>query len=151
VGLAGKEDCVERVTGFIEEASPKRERVIRALDECYDPCCRDRKISVVDMGLIESIEIQGGNVSIEMVLTSGWCPFAARLLEMIKGRIRSGACALSRQDVDPGEGCQEFMGAVCYQRFGCPDLGVPASRFELLSRTLGPLGRRRFVRQLQGH
>ena len=53
-------------------------------------------------------------------------------------RIRSGACALSRQDVDPGEGCQEFMGAVCYQRFGCPDLGVPASRFELLSRTLGP-------------
>jgi metal-sulfur cluster biosynthetic enzyme len=87
VGPAGKEECVERVTGFIEEASPKRETVIRALDECYDPCCRDRKISVVDMGLIESVEIQGGNVSIEMVLTSGWCPFAARLLEMIKEEV----------------------------------------------------------------
>ena len=60
---------MERVTGFIEEASPKRQMVIRALEECYDPCCRDRKISVVDMGLIESVEIQGGNVSIEMVLT----------------------------------------------------------------------------------
>jgi metal-sulfur cluster biosynthetic enzyme len=87
VGPAEKEECVERVTGFIEEASPKRETVIRALDECYDPCCRDRKISVVDMGLIESVEIQGANVSIEMVLTSGWCPFAARLLEMIKEEV----------------------------------------------------------------
>jgi metal-sulfur cluster biosynthetic enzyme len=87
VGPAGKEECVERVTSSIEEASPKREAVIRALDECYDPCCRDRKISVVDMGLIESVEIQGGNVSIEMVLTSGWCPFAARLLEMIKEEV----------------------------------------------------------------
>jgi metal-sulfur cluster biosynthetic enzyme len=87
VGPAGKEECVERVTGFIKEASPKRETVIRALDECYDPCCRDRKISVVDMGLIESVEIQDANVSIEMVLTSGWCPFAARLLEMIKEEV----------------------------------------------------------------
>jgi metal-sulfur cluster biosynthetic enzyme len=87
VGAAGKEECVERVTDFIEEASPKRQKVIRALDECYDPCCRDRKISVVDMGLIERVEIQGGNVSIEMVLTSGWCPFAARLLEMIKEEV----------------------------------------------------------------
>ena len=78
---------MERVTDFIEEASPKREAVIRALDECYDPCCGDRKISVVDMGLIERVEIQGGNVSIEMVLTSGWCPFAARLLEMIKEEV----------------------------------------------------------------
>jgi metal-sulfur cluster biosynthetic enzyme len=84
VGAAGKEECVERVTDFIEEASPKRQKVIRALDECYDPCCRDRKISVVDMGLIERVEIQGGN---EMVLTSGWCPFAARLLEMIKREV----------------------------------------------------------------
>ena len=82
-----REECVERATGFIEEESPKRETVIRALDECYDPCCQDRKISVVDMGLIESVEIQGGNVSIEIVLTSGWCPFAARLLEMVKEEV----------------------------------------------------------------
>jgi metal-sulfur cluster biosynthetic enzyme len=87
VGPAAKEECVERVTDFIEEASPKRQTVFQALDECYDPCCRDRKISVVDMGLIESVEIQGGCVSIEMVLTSGWCPFAARLLEVIKGEV----------------------------------------------------------------
>jgi metal-sulfur cluster biosynthetic enzyme len=78
---------VEGVAGSIQEASPSREAVIRALDECYDPCCRDRKISVVDMGLIERIQIQNRNVRIEIVLTTGWCPFAARLLEMIEAEV----------------------------------------------------------------
>jgi metal-sulfur cluster biosynthetic enzyme len=74
---------VENVVG-IGEVSPDREAVIRALDSCYDPCCRARKISVVDMGLIESVEIRGREVRIAMVLTTGWCPFASRLLEMIQ-------------------------------------------------------------------
>jgi len=77
---------VEKVVG-LEEASPDREAVIRALDECYDPCCRDRRISVVDMGLIESVEIMGREVRIEMVLTTGWCPFASRLLEMVEEEV----------------------------------------------------------------
>jgi metal-sulfur cluster biosynthetic enzyme len=80
---------VEKVTGFVREASPSREAVIQALDECYDPCCRDRRISVVDMGLIENIEIQDQDVRIEMVLTTGWCPFAARLLQMVKEEVGS--------------------------------------------------------------
>jgi metal-sulfur cluster biosynthetic enzyme len=83
VGPSGEEECVENVVG-IGEVSPNRKAVIRALDSCYDPCCRDRKISVVDMGLIESVEIRGREVRIEMVLTTGWCPFASRLLEMIQ-------------------------------------------------------------------
>src|SRR5215216_4806629 len=84
----GEEECVERVAGSVQEASPSREAVLRALDQCYDPCCRDRKISVVDMGLVESIQIQDRGVRIEMVLTTGWCPFAARLLEMIEKEVR---------------------------------------------------------------
>ena len=78
---------MERMVGFIEGVSPSREAVIRVLEECYDPCCRDRRISVVDMGLIERVEIQGRNVKIEMVLTSGWCPFVAHLLDMIKEEV----------------------------------------------------------------
>jgi metal-sulfur cluster biosynthetic enzyme len=77
---------VEKVVG-LEEVSPDREAVIRALDECYDPCCRDRRISVVDMGLIESVEIMNREVRIEMVLTTGWCPFASRLLEMVEEEV----------------------------------------------------------------
>ncbi|MBV9455222.1 MAG: DUF59 domain-containing protein [Rubrobacter sp.] len=80
---------MERVVDSVEGASPSREVVIRALDECYDPCCRDRKISVVDMRLIENIEIQGRDVRIEMMLTTGWCPFAARLLDMIEEKVGS--------------------------------------------------------------
>ncbi len=64
--------------------SPLREEVIRALHTCYDPCCRDREISVVDMGLIESIDIRERRVDIRMLLTSGWCPFVAGLFEMIE-------------------------------------------------------------------
>jgi metal-sulfur cluster biosynthetic enzyme len=66
-----------------------REAVIGALDNCFDPCCRERRISVVDMGLIESIEILGNRVRVEMVLTTGWCPFAARLLEMVEEEVGS--------------------------------------------------------------
>jgi metal-sulfur cluster biosynthetic enzyme len=71
----------------VREVSFGRKAVIRALENCYDPCCRDRKISVVDMGLIESIDVQGREVRIEMVLTTGWCPFASRLLEMIREEV----------------------------------------------------------------
>ena len=78
---------MEKVVGSVGDASTSREAVIRALDNCYDPCCRDRKISVVDMGLTESITIRGRKVRIEMVLTTGWCPFASRLLEMIEEEV----------------------------------------------------------------
>ena len=78
---------MEKVVSHATGASPSREAVIRALDNCYDPCCQDRKISVVDMGLIESIDIDARQVRIEMVLTTGWCPFASRLLEMVEEEV----------------------------------------------------------------
>ena len=78
---------MERVVGSARDASPGREAVSRALDNCYDPCCRERKISVVDMGLIESIDIRNRDVKIEMVLTTGWCPFASSLLEMVEEEV----------------------------------------------------------------
>ncbi len=69
------------------EIPPGREAVIGTLDNCFDPCCQERRISVVDMGLIESIEIRDTVVKIEMVLTTGWCPFASRLLEMVEEEV----------------------------------------------------------------
>jgi hypothetical protein len=65
---------------------------------------------------------------------------AARPYQEALGRIRiiaSGYRLYGRRG-----GSQEFMGAVCYQRSGYPDLGVHISRFEPLSYLLGPLGRR---------
>ena len=78
---------MEGALGTARAAGPGREAVMRALGRCYDPCCEERRISVVDMGLIDSVEISGSRVRIEMVLTSGWCPFASRLLEMAKDEV----------------------------------------------------------------
>jgi len=70
---------VEAVVGSSE--------VLAALGRCYDPCCREKAISVVDMGLIESIRVEAGRVDIDMILTSGWCPFAAHLLTMMEDEV----------------------------------------------------------------
>ncbi|NUR06802.1 MAG: metal-sulfur cluster assembly factor [Nocardioidaceae bacterium] len=60
------------------------------LRDVYDPCCRDKGISVVDMGLLQSAEIDAGAAHVELVLTSGWCPFATAVL----GDIETAVCSL---------------------------------------------------------
>ena len=60
-----------------------------ALSEVYDPCCREKGISVVDMGLVRSVRQTGGQVRVELLLTSGWCPFAAGVLTEVQQRIEA--------------------------------------------------------------
>jgi metal-sulfur cluster biosynthetic enzyme len=66
----------------------QRDEVMTALRDCYDPCCRDRGISVVDMGLIHDVQIEESNVQIGILLTTGWCPFVASLYQMIEERVK---------------------------------------------------------------
>ena len=65
------------------------EWAVRALSEVFDPCCREKGISVVDMGLLRSVTQDGGHVRVELLLTSGWCPFAARVLSEVEDAIRA--------------------------------------------------------------
>lgn len=65
----------------------QRARIMDALDEVYDPCCEDRQLSVVDMGLVEDIRISGDHAAVDLVLTSGWCPFMVPLVDTIRERI----------------------------------------------------------------
>jgi metal-sulfur cluster biosynthetic enzyme len=58
-----------------------------ALSEVFDPCCREKGISVVDMGLLRSVDVQAGHARVELLLTSGWCPFAARVLTEVEEAI----------------------------------------------------------------
>jgi metal-sulfur cluster biosynthetic enzyme len=51
------------------------------------------------MGLIESIEILEKTVKVEMVLTTGWCPFAARLVGMVEEEI-GGLPGVDNVDVE---------------------------------------------------
>jgi metal-sulfur cluster biosynthetic enzyme len=64
-------------------------RIIDALRTVYDPCCREKGISVVDMGLVREVAVDGDNASVQLILTTGWCPFAANLLSAITERIEA--------------------------------------------------------------
>jgi metal-sulfur cluster biosynthetic enzyme len=61
--------------------------IAQALREVYDPCCRDKGISVVDMGLLHRARVADGVAHVELLLTSGWCPFAARVLTEIEAAV----------------------------------------------------------------
>jgi metal-sulfur cluster biosynthetic enzyme len=61
--------------------------ILDALTDVYDPCCRDKGISVVDMGLLRSATMHGTHARVELLLTSGWCPFASRLLVEIEDAV----------------------------------------------------------------
>jgi metal-sulfur cluster biosynthetic enzyme len=65
------------------------EWAVRALSGVYDPCCREKGISVVDMGLLRSATVDGGHARVELLLTSGWCPFASRVLADVEDAIRA--------------------------------------------------------------
>jgi metal-sulfur cluster biosynthetic enzyme len=70
-----------------------------ALSEVYDPCCQEKGISVLDMGLVRSVRQTGGQVRVELLLTSGWCPFAARMLTEVQQRIEAQP-GVDRAEVD---------------------------------------------------
>jgi metal-sulfur cluster biosynthetic enzyme len=61
---------------------------VRALSAVYDPCCREKGISVVDMGLLRSVTVEDGHARVELLLTSGWCPFASRVLADVADAMR---------------------------------------------------------------
>lgn len=63
--------------------------VMTVLQRCYDPCCKERQVSVVDMGLIEQVRVLGRQVDIDIILTTGWCPFSLHLLQMMEEEVKS--------------------------------------------------------------
>lgn len=65
------------------------ETVRDVLSEVFDPCCRDKGISVVDMGLLHRAEIHDGQARVELMLTSGWCPFAVNVLTDVETAVLS--------------------------------------------------------------
>jgi metal-sulfur cluster biosynthetic enzyme len=62
-----------------EARAPDREAIVAALRDVYDPCCADRGVSIVDMGVVEDVRVDGGHVDVDLVLTTGWCPFVVSM------------------------------------------------------------------------
>src|SRR5256886_928496 len=67
------------------------EQVFEVLQTCYDPCCKERAVSIVELGLIQDVKVaeNGHDVRVELLLTSGWCPFSTHLLQMIDQNVRA--------------------------------------------------------------
>jgi metal-sulfur cluster biosynthetic enzyme len=76
-----------------------RADIMAALGSVYDPCCQEKGLSIVDMGLVRSVDLDGGRARVELLLTTGWCPFAANLVGMISERV-AGLPQVDRASVE---------------------------------------------------
>jgi metal-sulfur cluster biosynthetic enzyme len=73
----------------VQQTEGVDESVRDVLSDVFDPCCRDKGISVVDMGLLHRAEIHDGQARVELMLTSGWCPFAVNVLTDVETALLS--------------------------------------------------------------
>jgi metal-sulfur cluster biosynthetic enzyme len=69
-------------------AGPERDAVMDVLRRVYDPCCADRGVSIVDMGVVEAVRHVGGHVEVDLIPTTGWCPFVASMSDAIPTALR---------------------------------------------------------------
>lgn len=67
----------------------RAEAVVDALRGVYDPCCAEREISVLDMGLLRDVAVDEDGAKIELILTSGWCPFVLDLVSKVEEAVRA--------------------------------------------------------------
>jgi metal-sulfur cluster biosynthetic enzyme len=73
----------------VQQTEGVDESVRDVLSDVFDPCCRDKGISVVDVGLLHRAEIHDGRARVELMLTSGWCPFAVNVLTDVETALLS--------------------------------------------------------------
>jgi metal-sulfur cluster biosynthetic enzyme len=67
----------------------RADAVVEALRGVYDPCCAERGISVVDMGLLRAVAIDEDEARVELILTSGWCPFVLDLVSQVQAAVEA--------------------------------------------------------------
>lgn len=124
-----------------EERHVTSEQVVEVLKTCYDPCCKERAVSVVELGLIQGVKVaeNGHDVRVELLLTSGWCPFSTHLLQMID------------QNVGAIEGVGEVDTEIVWSTVWTPER-MSASAKEKLTLPMAqllPLRQRRLEREAQ--
>jgi metal-sulfur cluster biosynthetic enzyme len=134
---------MERRISLPEREKPRVhvEQVMEVLQTCYDPCCKERSVSVVELGLISGVNVaeNGHDVRVELLLTSGWCPFSTHLLQMIDQNVRAI------------EGVGEVDTAIVWNTVWTPECMSESARQKLTlpMAQLLPLRQRRLEREAQ--
>ena len=122
-----------------EKPRIQAEQVMEVLQTCYDPCCKERAVSVVELGLIQGVQVaeNGHDVRVELLLTSGWCPFSTHLLQMID------------QNVSAIEGVGEVNTEIVWNTVWTPERMSESARQKLTlpMAHLLPLRQRRLERE----
>ncbi len=124
-----------------EEIRVTPEQVLEVLQTCYDPCCKERSVSIVELGLIQGVKVaeNGHDVRVELLLTSGWCPFSTHLLQMIDQNVRAI------------EGVREVDTEIVWNTVWTPERMTASAREKLTlpMAQLLPLRQRRLEREAQ--
>ena len=69
-----------------QSAGPSREAVIEALSRVNDP---ELHRDVISLGMIKDLEIKGGDVSLQLVLTTPACPVRRDFQEMVENAVKA--------------------------------------------------------------
>ena len=62
-----------------------KEEAWKQLEHVYDP---ELGINIVDLGLVLKLEVQGGEVAVEMTLTTPGCPMSDSMPEAVERSLR---------------------------------------------------------------
>jgi metal-sulfur cluster biosynthetic enzyme len=75
---------IKEIQWSIHETHPERVQEVRAkLSEVIDP---EIGMTILQLGLIRNVEIEGGIGRIKMLLTTPFCPYGPALIEMTKAK-----------------------------------------------------------------
>jgi len=71
------------------DGSASVERICERLHDVVDPCsaATGSNLDIVEMGLVKSVAVDGGDVAVEMRLTSPMCHMVPYFYEEIEGRL----------------------------------------------------------------
>jgi metal-sulfur cluster biosynthetic enzyme len=75
---------VKEIEWTIHKTHPEHVQEVRAkLSEVVDP---EIGMTIIQLGLIRNVEIEGGIGRIKMILTTPFCPYGPALIEMTKAK-----------------------------------------------------------------
>ncbi len=89
-------------------AAPSQEQfaIRAALETVMDP---EIGLSVVDLGLIREVQVEGGKTLIRMLLTTPFCPYAPQLLEDVKQAAMSAVAQPCEVEILPDPWSPDMM------------------------------------------
>jgi metal-sulfur cluster biosynthetic enzyme len=78
------ESEINEIQWTIHQTNPELVQQVRAkLSEVVDP---EIGMTIIQLGLIRNVEIEGGIGRIKMILTTPFCPYGPALIEMTKAK-----------------------------------------------------------------